>query len=83
MFYLYVALSLIAVLVVAGLVIPSRFRIVRKNTIQASPAAVHAFVGHLEKWPEWMPWEQDDPSIITTRSDQTTGRRRRNSGVST
>ena len=73
MVYLYVALAVIAVLVVAGLVIPSRYSFVRKITISAPPAAVHAFVGHLDKWSEWMPWEQEDPSIITSRGEQTTG----------
>ena len=70
---LYIALALVAALVIAGLAIPSRYSIVRKDTIKASPAAVHAFVGHLENWPEWMPWEQDDPSIITARGEKTTG----------
>ncbi len=70
---LYIILGLLAVIVIAGLVMPSRYTIVRKDTIAASPAAVHAFVGHLEKWPEWMPWEQDDPSVVTKLSDKTTG----------
>lgn len=73
MIYLYIVLGLIAVLVIAGLVIPSQYSVVRKNTIAAPPAAVHAFVGHLEKWPEWMPWEQEDPSIITSIGEETTG----------
>ena len=73
MIYLYIFLGLVAVIIVAGLVIPSRYSVVRKETIAAPPSAVHAFVGHLEKWPEWMPWEQEDPSIITSLSDQTTG----------
>ena len=73
MIYVYIVLGLIAVIVIAGLVIPSQYSVVRKNTIAAAPAAVHAFVGHLEKWPEWMPWEQEDPSVITSLSDKTTG----------
>jgi len=73
MIYLYIVLGLIAVLVIAGLVIPSQYSVVKKNSIAAPPAAVHAFVGHLEKWPEWMPWEQEDPSIITSVGDKTTG----------
>jgi len=73
MIYLYIALGLIALLVFAGLVIPSQYAIGRKITIAAPPAAVHAFVGHLEKWPEWMPWEQEDPSVITSIGGQTTG----------
>ena len=73
MIYLYIALGLLALIVIAGLVIPSHYAVVRKNTIAALPAAVHAFVGHLELWPEWMPWEQEDPSIVTSLSDNTTG----------
>ncbi len=73
MLYLYILLGLIAVLVIAGLVIPSQYSISRSETIAAPAAAVHAFVGHLEKWPEWMPWEKEDPSVITTLSDKTTG----------
>ena len=73
MIILYIVLGLLALIVIAGLVMPSRYAVVRKNTIAAPPAAVHAFVGHLEKWPEWMPWEQDDPSVITSLSDKTTG----------
>ena len=73
MIYLYTFLGLIAVLVIAGLVIPSQYSFAQRITIAAPPAAVHALVGHLEKWPEWMPWEQDDPSIITSIGEKTTG----------
>ena len=73
MIVVYIALSLLAVLAIAGLMIPSRYAVVRKDTIAAPPPVVHTFVGHLEKWPEWMPWEQQDPSVITSLSDQTTG----------
>lgn len=73
MTFLYIALGLLAVLIVAGLLIPSRFSLEHKTTIAAEPPAIHAWVGHLDKWQEWMPWEQDDPSIITSRGDRTTG----------
>ena len=73
MIALYIILGLLAVIVVAGLLMPSQYAIARKDTIAASATAVHAFVGHLEKWPEWMPWEQEDPSVITSLSDKTTG----------
>ena len=73
MIVLYIVLGLLAVIVIAGLVMPSQYTVVRKNTIAAPPAAVHAFVGHLEKWPEWMPWEQEDPSVVTRLGDKTTG----------
>ena len=73
MIFLYIFLGLLAVLVIAGLLIPSKYTIVRKATIDAPPPAVHAFVGHLDQWPVWMPWEQEDPSVITSLSDKTTG----------
>ncbi len=73
MIYLYIALGIIAAFVVIGLILPTRFTVMGKTTIDAPPAAVHAWVGHLDKWPEWMPWEKEDPSIITKRSDKTTG----------
>ena len=73
MTYLYIVLGLSAVIIVVGLLIPSHYTIVRKQTIAAPASAVHAFVGHLDKWPEWMPWEQEDPSIITQIGDKTTG----------
>ena len=73
MIFLYIFLGLLAVLVITGLLIPSQYTIVRKHTIAAPPTAVHAFVGHLEKWPEWMPWEQEDPSVVTALGEKTTG----------
>jgi len=73
MTFLYIVLGLITPLIIAGLLLPSQFSFVRKTTIAAPPAAIHNFVGHLEKWPEWMPWEQTDPSIITSRGEKTTG----------
>lgn len=73
MIFLYILLGLLAVLVVGGLVLPTQYSVARDTTIDAPPAAVHAYVGHLDKWPEWMPWEKEDPSIITQRSEQTTG----------
>ena len=65
--------SMAFLLVVAGLVMPSRYAMAHKIQIAAPSPAVHAFVGDLERWPEWMPWEQEDPSIITARGEKTTG----------
>ena len=73
MIYLYIALAVLAVIVIAGLLMPSRYDMAHKITINASAPDVHAFVGDLERWPEWMPWEQEDPSIITSRGEKTTG----------
>ena len=73
MIFVYIALAFLVVLVLLGLLLPSRYRVVRTETIDAPAADVHALVGHLDKWPEWMPWEKEDPSVITSLGDQTTG----------
>ena len=52
---------------------PSRYSIAHKTTIAAPPRAVHALVGHLDQWPRWMPWEKEDPSVITKIGDKNTG----------
>lgn len=73
MTYLYVALAIVAVVVVIGPLLPTHYSILRERTMSAEPAAIHAYVGHLDRWAEWMPWEKDHPSVITKQSDQTTG----------
>ena len=73
MTYLYIALAVIGLLIVLGLLMSTQYSIVRKTVIAAPPAAVHGFVGRLENWPAWMPWEQKDPSVITSLTDKTTG----------
>ena len=73
MIFLYSALGIIAAFIVIGLFLPTRYVVACKATVNAPPADIHAHVGHLDKWPEWMPWEQEDPSIITSLSDKTTG----------
>ena len=59
--------------VVAGLMLPTEYSIEERVTIQADVAKVHEFVGELTKWKEWAPWEQEDPSIVTTFGATTTG----------
>ena len=73
MIFLYVLLGIIAAFVVISLILPTKYAVVCETTINAAPAAVHVYVGHLDKWPEWMPWEQEDPSIVTSLSEKTTG----------
>ena len=70
---LYISLGIIAAIVVIGLILPTRYRVAVETQIEAAPADVHAFTGHLDKWPAWMPWEKEDPSIMTSLSDKTTG----------
>ena len=64
----------LAVLVVAiGLFLPSEYEVERDIVIQATPTDVHVYVNDLTKWPEWGPWEEEDPTITTTLGATTSG----------
>lgn len=67
------ALIVIALVVVIGLVAPKDYAVAESITVQAPPEHVHAFVGDLKRWPEWTPWQEQDPSIVTTYGERTTG----------
>ncbi len=66
-------LVLAAVFVAVGLVLGSHFRVERRTTIKADIARVHELCGELKNWPQWEPWRDDDPSIVVTFGDKTTG----------
>ena len=66
-------LVLVVVLGVVGVVSPTDYALEKSIVIDAPPAAVHAYVGDLRKWEDWAPWFDEDPSIVTTYSDTTTG----------
>ena len=71
-FLIGLALLLVAV-VVAGWVMPTSYAIEKEITIEGTPAQVHAYVGDLQKWSEWAPWEKMDPTVKTTFGEKTTG----------
>lgn len=66
-------LLLLVAAVVAGLVMPTTYAIEKQVTIDATPEQVHAYVGDLQKWPEWAPWEGEDPTMETTFGEKTSG----------
>ena len=59
--------------VVIGFLLPATYTVTRTVTINASPDRIHAFVGDLEKWDDWTPWVQADPTIVVTIGDKATG----------
>lgn len=73
MIFLYIALGLLVVFVLVGLFLPSDYSVSQHAYVEAPPEKVHEWVGHLDKWAEWMPWEEEDPTIVTTLEEQTTG----------
>lgn len=66
-------LVFIVIICAVGFILPTDFAIAKSVTIDAPPAEVHAWVGHLEKWEAWAPWKEDDPSMKTTLGEKTTG----------
>jgi len=67
-------LILVAVVVLLGLMLPSKFDIQRSVVINAGTERVHEFVGDLTMWEEWTPWIDVDPTIQVTYGDTTSGR---------
>lgn len=71
------ALSVVIVAVVAlvgvGLLLPSAYHVERSIVIAADAPAIHAFVGNLRRWPEWTPWQDEDPSIRIEQGAITSG----------
>ena len=59
--------------VIVGMLLPTKYSLSRSLIIKAHPESIHFYVGDLSKWDRWAPWKDEDPSIITTLSEHTTG----------
>lgn len=70
---LIAAVVLVVLVVAVGFLLGSAFKVTRKVTIQADVAKVHELCGELRNWPKWAPWQEDDPTIVTTFGPTTTG----------
>lgn len=53
-------------------VLDGKYEVSRSTTIKATPAAIHAQVGDLREWPNWLPFTKHDKSAKTT-IEQPTG----------
>jgi hypothetical protein len=55
---------LFGVALVAGWFMPGTWRAEARTTIQAAPETVHPWIGDVERWPQWFPWNASkDPSV--------------------
>ena len=62
------------VLVVAvGFLLPRTFEVSKTMVIKAKPARIHEFTGDLARWNQWAPWLKDDPTLVVTPGEKTTG----------
>jgi hypothetical protein len=64
---------LVLAFIITGFLLPSSYAFQRSVVISASPQQIHEFVGDLQRWPEWTPWYEMEPSIETTYGPTTTG----------
>ncbi len=65
--------SVIIVVLIGGMFLPTKFGLSRAIDIQAKPEAIHEYVGDLKKWDVWAPWKEEDPEIVTTLGAITSG----------
>lgn len=71
--FLLAILLIIIIIVVVGLFLPTSYTVERSITIDSSPEKVHEYVSDLKMWDVWTPWEEEDPTIVVTRSEKTKG----------
>jgi len=68
-----VLIILIVTVAIIGLFLPAKYSVERSIVINAAPEKVHKYVGDLKKWDEWAPWKEEDPSIVVTLGEKTSG----------
>jgi uncharacterized protein YndB with AHSA1/START domain len=70
-----IAAVVVFILIVAavGLFLPNYYSVKRSMVIDASPEKVHEYVGDLSKWEKWSPWEEEDPTLVVTLGEKTSG----------
>ena len=59
-----IALTFLALLFVAGLLLPSKVHVEREIAIDAPPEDIFPFVSQLEAWDTWSPWATLDPHAV-------------------
>lgn len=68
-----VLIILVVTVAVIGLFLPAKYSVERSIVINAVPDKVHKYVGDLRKWDEWSPWKEEDPSVVVTLGEKTSG----------
>lgn len=66
-------LVLLVLICAVGLVMPTEYAVERRLDIAAPAAVIHPWIDDLQKWEQWTPWVEDDPSIVTTYGTLTAG----------
>lgn len=66
-------LAILILIAIVGLFLPTSYTVERSIVINAGPEKVHEYVGDLNKWDDWAPWKEEDPTIVVTRGEKTSG----------
>ena len=65
--------TLVVLIVVIGLFLPSTYAVEERLEIKASPDEIHALVSDLDRWDDWTPWREADPTVVITNGAITAG----------
>ncbi|MDJ0690010.1 MAG: SRPBCC family protein [Xenococcaceae cyanobacterium MO_188.B32] len=58
--------SLLVVIVIVGLLLPSKVHVERKITINTQPQTIYPLIANFEEWDKWSPWAKIDPEAEFT-----------------
>ncbi|MDQ8205141.1 SRPBCC family protein [Pelagicoccus sp. SDUM812003] len=71
---LIAAFAVLFLLTVAiGLFLPGDFTVRRSIEVQAPAERLYELVGDLERWPDWGPWKEADPTLVIELGEKTSG----------
>ena len=68
-----VLIILVVTIAVIGLFLPAQYSVERSIVINAPPEKVYNYLADLKKWDNWAPWKEEDPSIVVTLGEKTSG----------
>jgi effector-binding domain-containing protein/uncharacterized protein YndB with AHSA1/START domain len=57
---------LVLLVLIVSFFLPAKVHVERSITINATPEAVFAHIGDLQKWDAWSPWKKRDPKMENT-----------------
>jgi uncharacterized protein YndB with AHSA1/START domain len=70
----FVAVGLVAALLVAAATKPDTFRVQRAARIKAPPEKIFPLINDLHRWRAWSPYEKKDPTMKRTLNDIASGK---------
>ena len=71
---LKIIIGIVAFLIIVvgiGFILPAKYEVVRTINTTASPDKIYAQIGDLKNWKDWGPWYENDKTIKSTFSENT------------